>query len=70
MNLRSHTRDSIQKLLLGKYLVITLFAFLLTTIFAQSNSGDVTGTIVDASGAAIQDATSPPPMQPQTLKPL
>ncbi len=36
--------------------ILLLAFFLTTTAFAQSNSGDVTGTIADASGAAIQNA--------------
>jgi hypothetical protein len=40
-------------------LLCFFLAFVLATtgLFAQSNSGDVTGTIADASGAAIQNAT-------------
>ena len=58
MNHRSHTRDRIQKLPFGKYFAIALFAFVFTSLaFAQANSGDVTGTIVDASGASIQGAS-------------
>ena len=57
MNHRSHTRDRIQKLSLGKYFAAALFTLLFTSLaFAQANSGDVTGTIVDASGASIQGA--------------
>jgi len=40
--------------LLSFFLAFILFS---TGAFAQSNSGDVTGTVADASGAAIQNAT-------------
>ena len=41
----------------SELLLTALALFSSVALFAQSNSGDVTGTVVDASGAAIQNST-------------
>ena len=57
MIFRSLNRDRISPLFSGKFLASAFLTLLFSTaLFAQSNSGDVTGTIIDVSGAAIQNA--------------
>src|SRR5438094_876429 len=58
MKVRSLFPDAIRKIGSGNQIAAVFLSFLLSAgAFAQSNSGDVTGTISDASGAALQGAT-------------
>ena len=58
MKVRSLFPGAFKRIWSGNQIAAVFLSFLLTVAaFAQSNSGDVTGTIIDASGAAIQGAT-------------